>query len=135
VARIFVDSAHYIAALLPKDRLHEAAIDTANALRGSDFVTSDAVMMEVLAYVCERGANARDRAVRLVRLLRADTGTLVVPQTREPFDAGLDLYARRPDKGYSLTDAISMVICDGHGITQVLTHDRQFEQEGYEILL
>jgi predicted nucleic acid-binding protein len=91
--------------------------------------------MEVLAYVCERGSTARDRAVRLVRLLRADTGTVVVPQTRELFDAGLDLYAHRPDKGYSLTDAISMVICDQQRITRVLTHDWHFEQEGYEILL
>jgi predicted nucleic acid-binding protein len=73
--------------------------------------------------------------VRLVETLRADPKTTIVPQTRELFDAGLDLYAHRPDKGYSLTDAISMVICDQQRITRVLTHDWHFEQEGYEILL
>jgi uncharacterized protein len=59
----------------------------------------------------------------------------VIPQDRELFLAALALYRRRHDKGYSLTDCMSMVVCTDLGITQVLSHDHHFRQEGFEILL
>lgn len=49
--------------------------------------------------------------------------------------AGLDLYGARPDKGYSLTDCISMQTMRDRGIVEVLTHDHHFEQEGFVLLL
>ncbi len=51
------------------------------------------------------------------------------------FLEALELYESRLDKGYSLTDCISMNVCHKLGITQVLTHDHHFEQEGFSILL
>ena len=48
--------------------------------------------------------------------------------------AGLDLYRARPDKRYSLTDCISMQTMRKEGITEVLTNDRHFEQEGFRAL-
>ena len=51
---------------------------------------------------------------------------------RQP--AGLALYAARPDKGYSLTDCISMATMRKKGLTEVLTNDRHFEQEGFRAL-
>jgi len=44
------------------------------------------------------------------------------------------LYEQRPDKEYSLTDCISMQVMKAMGITEVLTHDRHFVQEGFIIL-
>jgi predicted nucleic acid-binding protein len=54
-----------------------------------------------------------------------------MPQSRETFLAGLELYRSRPDKGYSLTDCISMQTMRCQGLTDVLTNDRLFEQEGF----
>jgi len=48
--------------------------------------------------------------------------------------AGLELYKHRPDKEYSLTDCISMQMMRQLGITDVLTQDRHFTQEGFTIL-
>ena len=42
--------------------------------------------------------------------------------------------AARPDKGYSLTDCISMATMRKKGLTEVLTNDRHFEQEGFRAL-
>ena len=42
--------------------------------------------------------------------------------------------AARPDKGYSLTDCISMQTMGSQGIRDVLTNDRHFEQEGFQAL-
>ena len=59
----------------------------------------------------------------------------VVPQSSRSFAAGLALYEARPDKGYSLTDCISMVTMRQEGITEVLSHDGHFTREGFVILL
>jgi predicted nucleic acid-binding protein len=47
---------------------------------------------------------------------------------------GLKLYQQRLDKGYSLTDCISMNTMRKSGITEVLTHDLHFTQEGFIIV-
>ncbi|MGH9948244.1 MAG: type II toxin-antitoxin system VapC family toxin [Pyrinomonadaceae bacterium] len=59
----------------------------------------------------------------------------VIEQNKQLFEEGLSFYKSRLDKGYSLTDCISMNICRELGIKDILTHDRHFEQEGFEILL
>jgi uncharacterized protein len=58
----------------------------------------------------------------------------IVPQTSDSFLTGLDLYRMRLDKGYSLTDCISMHTMRQRGIAEVLTNDRHFEQEGFRAL-
>jgi hypothetical protein len=58
----------------------------------------------------------------------------VTPQSRESFLGGLPLYRARPDKGYSLVDCISMYTMRKEGLTEVLTNDRHFEQEGFRAL-
>lgn len=59
---------------------------------------------------------------------------LVIPQTRESLLRGFAFYKARADKGYSLTDCISMIIMRERNITDVLTHDRHFGQEGFTVL-
>lgn len=58
----------------------------------------------------------------------------VIPQTRASFLAGLELYRARPDKGYSLTDCISMQTMRREAISDVLTNDHHFQQEGFRAL-
>ena len=59
----------------------------------------------------------------------------VVPQTRTLFMEGLNLYKKRSDKEYSLQDCISMVVMRKESITEILTSDHHFEQEGFTILM
>ena len=59
---------------------------------------------------------------------------MLIPATHELFLEGLALYERRPDKAYRLTDCISMHVMQREGITDVLTNDRHFTQEGFRIL-
>lgn len=47
----------------------------------------------------------------------------------------LTFYESRRDKGYSLTDCVSMLVMQKYRINQVLTHDEHFTQEGFQILL
>ena len=48
---------------------------------------------------------------------------------------GMELYASRPDKSWSLTDCISFCVMRELGITDVLTTDRHFSQAGFHVLL
>ena len=63
-----------------------------------------------------------------------DPGVRIIPQSHDSFIAGFELYRARPDKGYSLTDYISMQTMRKEGLTEVLTNDRHFEQEGFRAL-
>jgi hypothetical protein len=47
------------------------------------------------------------------------------------FLAGLNLYHARLDKGYSLTDCLSMETMRSNGIADVPTNDAHFGQEGF----
>jgi len=59
-----------------------------------------------------------------------DPTVRVIRQSHDSFVAGFELFRSRPDKGYSLTDCISMQAMRREGIGEVLTNDRHFEQEG-----
>ena len=49
--------------------------------------------------------------------------------------AALTLLQARPDKAYSLCDAVSFVLMQHRGITEALTTDHHFEQERFVRLL
>ena len=64
-----------------------------------------------------------------------DPAVTIVPQSRQSFLDGVARYEQRLDKGYSLQDCISMNVMDTEGITDILTSDRHFEQEGFNLLM
>lgn len=71
----------------------------------------------------------------LMEALRGDPHVTIVPPTQEWFDRGIALYAKRPDKAWSLTDCISFVVMEQMGLTEALTADRHFAQAGFTVLL
>lgn len=133
---VYVDTGHHIAVLDRHDRLHTIAARAVQELARErvSLVTCEDALVEVLAYFSGWGAQARGAAARYWRVLH-ETEVEIVPQSQALLEQALDLYERRPDKSYSMVDAIGMVICAERGITDVLSADRDFEQEGLTILL
>ena len=78
-----------------------------------------------------QGRWLREVAVRMVRAIEKDPDTLVISQSSSSFHEGVRLYGERPDKKFSLQDCISMNTMRSHGITEVLTSDHHYEQEGF----
>ena len=132
---VFADTGYWIALTNPKDGLHCKAIAVARQLEPCHIVTSDMVLTEVLNVFADRGPQLRNVAIQAVETIREDARVEVVPQTRRLFQAALDLYRKRPDKGWSLTDCASFVIMTEHKLTDALTHDGHFEQNGFTALL
>ncbi len=133
--RIFVDTLYWIAITSRKDQWHQAAKKASGKLAGGHLVTTEEVLIEVLNAFSEAGSFLRQEGIALVRDLRADQSVTIHPQTSQSFTSGLSLYEARPDKEYSLTDCISMATMRQEGITEILTHDAHFTQEGFTTLL
>jgi predicted nucleic acid-binding protein len=133
--RLFADSFYWIALLSRRDAWHAQVTAFSQTLTDADLVwTTDAVFVEVLAAFSAGGAHLRHEAVLLVDELLNDPNVRVVEATRSLFLDGLSLYRVRPDKAYSLTDCMSMQVMRREGLTDVLTNDHHFTQEGFHIL-
>jgi predicted nucleic acid-binding protein len=133
--RVFADTFYWLAITNPSDQWREIAATAAFQLGDALIVTTDEVLTEFLAGMAGQGEYQRGLAVRMVRRILADEDVTILPQTRQSFLIGLDLYERRGDKGYSLTDCISMNACRAEVISEVLTNDHHFTQEGFAILI
>ena len=132
--RIFADTLYWLALANPRDQWHDAAKRLSASLTGLSLVTTEEVLIEFLTWFSNHGPQGRSHAGTTVRTILRDSASHVVPQTHEGFLTALDLYEQRPDKRYSMTDCISMQTMRSMGLTEVLTHDEHFTQEGFRIL-
>jgi len=133
--KVFVDTAYLVALINPRDELNMRANDMKKSLGGSRLVITQTVLVETLNYFAEYNSNVKTSAHRFITRLIDDANFTVIEQTTELFEDGMKLYGNRLDKGYSLTDCISMNVCREHAIADVLTHDDHFRQEGSNVLL
>lgn len=132
---IFVDTLYWVAVINPHDQWYERANEASDTLEGTKLFTTDTVLTEVLNYFSGEGEWLRRTGAANVRAILANSQIETIFAERTDFLAGFDLYEARPDKGYSLTDCISINIMREHVIADVLTHDAHFTQEGFHILL
>ena len=135
MSAVFADTLYFVALINPRHQWHQHAIDAETIIKTSALVTTESVLIEVLNFMSNHGAPLRKAVARFVRDLLADPTIETVSHTRDSLLDGLTLYESRIDKGYSLTDCISMTVARERGITQVLTHDHHFKQEGFQLLL
>ena len=131
----FVDTLHFVALFNPRDQWHERAVAARKLIADTKLITTEEVLIELLNFFSEYGEKARSGAVTQAEGILSGANIDVVRQSHEGFIAGLTLYKARPDKGYSLTDCISMHTMRERGITDILTHDDHFRQEGFTVLL
>jgi predicted nucleic acid-binding protein len=133
--RLFADAVYWIALANRKDQWHAHMVKAMRSLGPVAISTTEDVFDEFLAFYSGHGPTLRNTAARMVE--RAMTNPLVTvhPQSHQSFLDGFALYKARPDKAYSLTDCISMETMRQEGITEVLTHDEHFTQEGFTRLL
>jgi len=129
--RVFADTFYWIALTNTHDSAYAKALQLAPELRGSKIQTSEPVLIEFLNYFAGAGPVLRQRALRTARRIMERESIEVQPLGPAAFQSGLRLYESRPDKGYSLTDCISMEMMRAADIRHVLTNDNHFQQEGF----
>jgi len=129
---VFADTSYYGALLSPKDTLHENAV---RWMRTSDrrIILTEFVLLEL-----GNGFHLlKDRVLfwEFVGELRSDPNATLIPASSDLLRAGLELYGKRLDKEWSLTDCISFVVMERHDVTEALTADHHFVQAGFQALL
>lgn len=119
---IFVDTSYWVARSNQRDRLYQNARELASQLGSTDLFTTELVLVKYLNYFSSFGSEMRQIIASTVQNIIEDVHIQMVWQSRDLFESGLDLYRVRLDKGYSLTDCVSMVVMRQVGIQEVLNN-------------
>src|SRR5262245_30519589 len=130
---VFADTFYYIALMNRLDSAHTKATTSTNTFRGI-ILTTEWVLLE-LADAMAGTSSGRAEVIATIQDLRSDPDVEIIPLDSVLMADGLDLYSRRPDKQWSLTDCISFVVMEREGIADALTGDKHFEQAGFHVLL
>ncbi len=133
--KIFLDTAYLQALVDTRDSLHQSSVAITDELDIFLSVTSEMVLTELLNALSGRGGYLGDAALDIVDKLHQDSSVEIIPQTSQLFAEALLFYRQRRDKSYSLTDCASMLIMRQQNLSDVLTFDRHFQQEGFNALL
>ena len=111
---------------------HKAAIDFYDsALRR---VMTNYVLAEYVALADKRGSSRRD-AIDFSQRVLDDEETELIWVDEDLHRQAVQLLSQRRDKTYSLCDAISFIVMRNMGISDALTTDKHFLQEGFVRLL
>jgi predicted nucleic acid-binding protein len=136
MAEVFLDTAYAIALSSVSDLFHHRAVllvaDQLEAA-GTRLVTTQAVLLEIGDALSKQ--RYRHAAVKLLEALEADPNVEVIPLSEQLYARAFRLYRERPDKEWGLTDCVSFIAMQDHGITEALTTDEHFQQAGFRALM
>ena len=75
------------------------------------------------------------KAVEVLTTLQSNPLVEIVAMTAEILSDAFDLYSRRRDKEWGMTDCVSFVVMRERGLIEALTMDQHFQQAGFRALL
>jgi uncharacterized protein len=134
-SRIFLDTAGLVAVILSRDVFHSEATQVMAELMDNEItaVTTEYVVVEFANFLTK--VDTRDAAVLMINDLLTLTNFEITWSDRALFDSAYELYKKRPDKDWSLTDCASFVVMKERDISLAFTSDKHFEQAGFVKLL
>jgi uncharacterized protein len=131
-ARTFLDTLFVIALINHRDQYHERAAKLATRYEGEQFLTTDAVLLEIGNALAKK---YRQEAVEVITHLITSEDVEVVRLTPTLFDESFALYKSHQDKEWGLIDCVSFVVMRQNDIQDALTFDKHFVQAGFRALM
>jgi predicted nucleic acid-binding protein len=128
---VFADAFYFLALSNKSDKAHAQALQFEVA--GVPLVTTAWVLTEMGDAFCD--PENRNLFLELLNSLYGLPDAKIIPASEELFEHGVELFRKRPDKDWPLTDCISFVVMEDEGISDALTGDKHFEQAGFRALL
>ncbi|MCO6431401.1 MAG: type II toxin-antitoxin system VapC family toxin [Deltaproteobacteria bacterium] len=132
---VFCDTHYFVALLNPEDSWHERALELTDSLGDTQYITSQYIFLELLNFFSAYGPRLRSQTVEYIERAPNESNVMVIAQSDDLLEQGLELYKQRHDKSYSLTDCISMSIMRERRIANVLSSDAHFVQEKFTLLM
>lgn len=132
---VFLDASYAIALASPKDVHHDKAVMLAQQLEkdGTQLVTTVGVVLEIGNALSR--LRYRKAAVALLSAIESDPKIEKVPASEELCEQAFDLFKRRTDKKWGMTDCLSFILMTEREMTAALTADDHFRQAGFRALL
>ncbi len=131
--RFFLDTAYVQALVNRRDRYHRAARSLLRDLRTASAVwVTEAVLVEIGNALSR---DHRSEAAAFIDYCYTTSNINVVPVDTTLLRRALDLYRDRADKTWGVTDCLSFVVMQDHGLIEALTTDDHFQQAGFRALL
>ncbi len=97
-------------------------------------LTTNYVLAEYTALALIRGL-PRKTIIEFSQAALSDETLEIVWIDEDLHSKAVELLKKRADKNYSLCDATSFIVMNENGISEALTTDKHFEQEGFIRLL
>jgi predicted nucleic acid-binding protein len=129
---VFADTVFWVGMVVRQDQHHQLAQRRSTQIRGR-IVTTRAVLLEATNALSR--PQWRSAAASLIGTVEGQPHVEIVPLSEQLWQAGWDLFSKRPDKAWSLTDCTSFVTMKDYGLTNALTGDAHFVQAGFVTLL
>jgi predicted nucleic acid-binding protein len=135
MTELFLDASFAIALSAPSDQHHARAVELAGLIESQSdrLITTHAVLLEIGNALARQ--RYRGQAIELLRAIHADPSVEVVPLSELLYNRAFELYQRRRDKDWGLTDCVSFELMTERGLQDALTADDHFRQAGFRALL
>mgnify|MGYP001613715525 CR=1 FL=1 len=130
---VFLDTSYILALILKDDTFYNQAKTISELLETDtiNIITTELVLIEIADSLAK--IKVRHKCIPIITKLR-ETIT-VIKINDEALSKTWDLFEKRIDKEWGLTDCYSFTVMKKFDIKQALTTDKHFEQAGFEILL
>jgi len=131
--RFMLDTVFVQALLNQRDQYHDKAKTFLPRVRAAAQVwITEAVLIEIGNAL---SAFNRQAATQFIRQCYQTANIHVVSVDTSLLERATQLYDGRPDKTWGLTDCISFVVMEEHGLADTVTADEHFVQAGFRALL
>ena len=132
---VFLDTAYAYALVNTRDQWHNRAVVWQERLAKErlPLLSTEFVLMEIADGLA--AVQFRKQAVAIINLLKKNPYVEIVPVSSELFAESFELYKKRIDKGWGLTDCTSFIVMQRYGVMDALTTDEHFRQAGFRALL
>jgi uncharacterized protein len=132
VKAVFADTYYFLGLLNRTDESHGRCATFARDHQGL-LVTTAYVLVELADGLAM--PRYRVQVARFIQALHNHERVRIVPASDALLTRGLEFYAARPDKQWSLTDCVSFLVMGDQGLREALTGDQHFQQAGFLALL
>ncbi len=132
---VFLDTAYAYALVNTRDQWHDRAVVWQERLAKErlSLLSTEFVLMEIADGLA--AVQFRKQAIAIINLLKKNPYVEIVPASSELFAESFELYKKRIDKGWGLTDCTSFTVMQRYGVRDALTTDEHFRQAGFRALL
>ncbi len=123
---LFADTFYWVALIHAKDQWHRQVRAFSRLIQDYSLITTDLVLVEYLNFFAKFDQPMKQGVVNLYRQIQTSPNLQIISLDSYLIQSGVELYANRLDKGYSLTDCVSMIVMKQMGIYEILTMTRSF---------